>query len=470
MIVHTRDQGLIRGLTLYSTTALVIGTMIGTGVYFKAAVMAQLVGSPAMVLAAWVAAGALSLAGALSYAELGGMLPHAGGEYVFLREAFGPGPAFLCGWMRFVVASAGNAALGVGAATFLSAIFPLTAVWVASDFRLLGSPVHWQLGSREAMAVAIVLFFGLLNCAGVAFGGRVQSLLSAAKILSIAGVVIGVFFLSPNGSINNFQAPANVARTAGGFSAFGAAVLAALWACEGWAFMPMMSGEVRDPGHNVPRALIVGVLIVLTFYGLANLGYFYALPFDQVASANSTAHRDALPVAARAVQSFLGERTGALASMVFLISICGALNGVLMTMARIPFAMARDGLFFRKFGELSRGSSVPAWSVMMLSIWTALLTLSGTFDQLTDMTMFGVWIFYALGAGALFVLRRKMPDAPRPYKTLGYPLVPLLFLIAAVLLVANALFANPVESATGLLLIACGLPIYFYYRKTRVTQ
>jgi basic amino acid/polyamine antiporter, APA family len=256
----------------------------------------------------------------------------------------------------------------------------------------------------------------------------------------------------------------------GGFSAFGAAVLSALWACDGWAFMPMVAGEVRDPGRNVPRALIIGVLTVLTLYGLANLAYFYALPFHEVTSSNSTANREALPVAAKVVKTFLGDKGGALVSVVFLISVVGALNGVLLAMARVPFAMARDGLFFAKFGVLNRGSNVPAWSVMMLSIWAAVLALSGTFDQLTDMTVFSMWIFYALGAGALFVLRRKMPDAPRPYRTIGYPIVPLVFLVAAVLLVVNTLVASPVESVTGLLLIALGLPVYFYYRKGRVTE
>ena len=462
------SQGLIRGLSLASTTALVIGTIIGTGVYFKAGVMAQLVGSPMLVLAAWAAAGMLSLAGALTYAELGAMLPQAGGEYVFLRAAYGPGPAFLCGWMRFFVASAGNAALGVGAATFLSGIVPMNAVWMARTFHLFGRELHWRLGTPELVAVAIVLLFGSINCAGVALGGRVQFVLTSAKVLGILVIVMGAYFFSNSGSMAHFKAPVDV-RAAGGWSGFGAAVLAALWACDGWAFMPMVAGEVRDPGRNVPRALISGVLIVLALYGLANLAYFYALPFDQVATSNSTAYRDALPVAAKAVRTFLGERGGALISIMFFISVVGALNGVLLAMARIPFAMARDGLFFSRFGRLSKGASVPAWSIMALSIWAAVLALSGTFDQLTDMTVFSMWIFYALGGGAVFVLRRKMPDAPRPYRTIGYPVVPLLFVLAAVLLIANTLATSPVESATGLVLIALGLPVY-WRRKSRKSE
>lgn len=459
----TPGQGLIRGLSLPSTTALVIGTMIGTGVYFKAAVMAQLVGSPWLVLAAWAVAGLLSLAGALTYAELGAMLPHAGGEYVYLRTAYGPGPAFLCGWMRFVVASAGNAALGVGGATFLSALIPMNAVWVQRTLHLLGRETDWQLGTKQIVAVAIILLFGSLNCAGVVFGGRVQFLLTSAKILSILFIVAGAFFFSSSGTATHLRSISNAPHM-GGVTAFGAAVLAALWACEGWAFMPMVAGEVRNPGRNVPRALITGVLIVLALYGLANLAYFYALPFDEVASSNSNTHRDALPVAAKAVETFLGEKGASLVALVFLLSVIGALNGVLLAMSRIPFAMARDGLFFSKFGNLSRGSGVPAWSVMMLSLWTAALALSGTFDQLTDMTVFADWIFYALGAAAVFVLRRKMPDAPRPYRTFGYPVVPLIFVLLSILLIFNTLVASPLESVTGLLLIALGLPVYWYYQ------
>ncbi len=441
--------------------------MIGTGVFFKAAVMSQLLPSPAWVLAAWGVAGLLSLAGALTYAELGAMLPQAGGEYIYMRTAYGPATAFLCGWTRFFVASAGNAALGVGAATFLSAFLPLNAVWLERTFHLFGREVHWELGMKAVAALLIILFFGSLNCAGVAFGGRVQFLLTAAKVLGTIGIAIGAFFFSGGHSIAS--ASTLIARSTGGFNAFGAAVLAALWACEGWAYMPMLAGEVQDPGRNVPRALIAGVLVVLTLYGLANLSYFHALTFDQVAGSNSTAHRDALPVASKAAETFLGQKGAAFASVIFLISIVGALNGVLMSLARIPFAMARDGLFFSKFGALSEGSHVPVWSVMLLTIWTAVLTLSGTFDQLTDMTIFAIWIFYALGGGAVFVLRRKMPGTPRPYRTAGYPVVPLVFLLAAIALVTNTLVTNPLESMVGLALIGIGWPLYLYYRWTKAS-
>jgi APA family basic amino acid/polyamine antiporter len=463
------DQGLVRGLSLTSTTSLVMGAMIGTGVFFKAAVMVQQVGSPLLVLAAWAVAGVLSLAGALIYAELGAMLPHAGGEYVFLRTAYGPGIAFLDGWMRFVVVAAGNAALGVGCISFLSGLVPLNAVWIERNFTVFGLATHWQLGERELAAVALVLFFGFLNCAGVVFGGRVQLLLTAAKVLGIALIVVGAFVLAKTGSTANFQRPPDVPAWCG-FSAFGAAVISALWACDGWAFMPMVAGEVKNPGRNVPRGLMIGVLSVLSLYTLVNLAYFYAMPLQEVATANSTAHRDALPVAAKAAQSFLGERGAAIASILFMISAIGALNGVTLSTARVPFAMARDGLFWERFGKLTERSRVPAWALIVFSVWSAVLALSGTFDQLSNVTVFSMWVFYALGGVSVFVLRRKLPDAPRPYRTLGYPLVPLLFVLAAVWLVVNTLLTSPLEAIAGLGLIALGWPVYLAYSNRSATS
>jgi APA family basic amino acid/polyamine antiporter len=460
---------LIRGLDFTGATALVVGSMIGTGVFFKAAIMSQQVGSPVLVLAAWLAAGLMSLAGALTYAELGAMLPEAGGEYNYLRAAYGHMPAFLDGWMRAVVASAGVAALGAGFATFLSAIVPMNAVWASTTLHLFGRDVAWQLGVKELVAVAMILLFGIANCAGVAFGGRVQTALTGAKVLGIVIIIVGAYFFSNDGTFANVTTATYFESRAvpvSGLTAFGAAVLSALWACDGWAFMPMVAGEIKNPARNVPRALFVGVLGVLALYALVNLAYFYALPFDQVAASNSTLHRDALPVASRVAQTFLGSRGPALVSIICVISIAGAMNGVILSLARMPFAMSRDGLLGRAFGEVSEGSHVPVWSVLAITVWSCLLALSGTFDQLTDLTIFGQWIFYGLTGATVFVLRRKVPDAPRPYRTILYPLTPLVFVACAAALVFNSFSASPVESSAGILLIALGLPVYFYYHRS----
>lgn len=455
---------LIRGLSFTSTIALVIGGIIGTGVFFKASTMTQQVGSPVLVLAAWAAAGILSLAGALTYAELGGLLPQAGGEYVYLRTAYGDAPAFLYGWMRFFVASGGISALAVGFVTFLSAIVPLNFVWIERVFHPLGSEFHWRFGIREVIAVSVILLFGALNCFHVAFGGRVQTILTTAKVLGIAIIVAGAFFLSRGSSLAHFTAPPHTAAWPG-FQAFGAAMLAALWACDGWAFMPMVAGEVKDPARNVPRALIIGVLAVLTLYALTNIAYFYALPASEVASSNSTLFPNALPVATKTAQAFLGTAASKAVSVLFMISALGALNGVLLSMARVPFAMARNGLFFSKFGHLSQDSCVPVWAILILSVWAGLLAISGTFDQLTNFVVFGQWIFYILTTTCVFTLRRRLPDAFRPYRTLGYPVVPLLFILVGLWLLVNTLRTAPLEAVTGLLLISSGVPFYLYYRR-----
>jgi APA family basic amino acid/polyamine antiporter len=455
---------LIRGLTLRDTTALVVGTIIGTGVFLKTAIMAQQVGTPGLVLAAWVAAGVLSLAGALTYAELGAMMPHAGAEYLYLRKAYGDAPAFLYGWMRFAVGATGSIAiLGVGSATFLSAFVPLNEVWATHTYHLLGQEIKWQFGMQQVVAVAIILFFSAINCLGVAFGGRVQSALTVAKLLGIAVILGGVFFFSSSATWSNLS----MAGTAeiGGLKGFGAAMLAALWAYDGWNNMPMAAGEVQNPGRNIPRALILGMLVVLAVYLLANLAYFYALPLNEVMTSSSTAYREALPVATKAAQTFLGDLGGKLVSVAFVLSAIGALHGSILSNARVPFAMARDGLFFARLGELSEKSRVPVWSIIVQAVWASVLAVSGSFDQLTDYVIFASWIFYGLTTSSVFVLRRKLPQAERPYRTLGYPVMPFLFVLVAVWLIINTLQTSPVESMVGILLIALGLPLYFYYRR-----
>jgi basic amino acid/polyamine antiporter, APA family len=457
------EPQLRRGLTLTDAVALVIGTVIGTGVFLKAAVMAQDVGTPGLVLAAWVAAGVLSMAGALTYAELGGLFPHAGGEYVYLREAYGDGPAFLFGWMRFTVASTGSIAiLAVGFATFLAAVVPLNEVWASSDFQLLGQTIHWQFGSKQIVAVVAILVFSAVNCLDVVFGGRVQSVLTALKVLGIAVIVGGVFFFADGADWSHLAAPAG--SDWGTLAGFGAAMVGALWAFDGWNNLPMAAGEVKDAERNVPRALIIGLIALTLIYCITNLAYFYALPFEEVRTANSTAHPGALPVATKAAQTFLGSGGQELIAIALILSALGALSGNILTGARVPFAMARDGLFFSKCGTLSASTHVPVAAIWLQAVWASVLAVSAAFDQLTDFVVFGSFIFYGLTTAALFVLRRKMPDTPRPYRTLGYPLVPVLFLAVVVWLLINTLVEKPVESVAGLVLIALGLPLYVFYR------
>jgi basic amino acid/polyamine antiporter, APA family len=440
--------------------------------------MAQLLGSPWMVLLAWAAAGILSLAGALTYGELGAMYPRAGGDYVFLREAYGDFPAFMFGWTNFaVITTTGLAAIATGFASFLSALVPLDAIWAARDLHILGQTIHWTFGAQQIVAVAAILFFAAINCAKVSTGGATQSILTAAKFLGIGAIVLGALFLSRTGSYSNLtqfatvpsvpapMASATIAPSGATLSAFGAAMIAALWGFQGWSNVTMVSGEIENPQRNVPRGLIYGMLIVLGVYLLTNFAYFYALPFSEVLTSNSSAYRTALPVAAKAAQSFLGSAGGKLISIAFLISVMGSLNGIIIMNSRVPYAMARDGLFFRRLGELNP-QRVPARAIWIEAILACILALSGTFDQITTACVFAVWIFFAFTAAAVFVLRRKRPEVNRPYRVLGYPVLPGLFVAVALWLLVNTLRTNPVESSAGLGLIAIGIPIFLYFRRT----
>ena len=453
----------MRALSLRDAIALVL-TVIGTGVFLKTAPMAQLVGSPSKVLLAWLAAGLLSLAGALTYAELGAMMPEAGGEYVFLREAYGDLPAFLFGWsLVMIMASGGLAAVSTALASFLASFVPLDAVFTTHDFHALGQVVHWRLGVQQVVAVAVILLFSWVNSRGIQLGRRVQWTATIAKLGGIAIIVLGAFLLSRSGSWEHLKLPVTAGIAPTGVGAFGAAMLAALWAYQGWSNVPMMAGEIEKPERNVPRALIFGMLIVIVVYLITNLVYFYALPFSEILTSNSTAYRDALPVAARAAQTF-SSYGAQIVSVAFIIAAIGALNGITMMNARVPFAMARDGLFFGPLANLSATSNVPVNAIWFQGIWACVLALSGTFDQITTSVIFAVWVFTALVGSSLFVLRRKLPAAPRRYRTPGYPVVPALFILVALWLVINTLTASPVESAAGLFLIALGLPFFFFFR------
>lgn len=440
---------LIRSLGLREALALVIGTVIGTGVFLKTAVMSQAVESPIWVLTAWGAAGLLSFMGALCYAELGGMFPSAGGEYVFLREAYGDFAGFLFGWMRFWIATPGSiAAYAVGAATFLSAI------------------IHFDTPmDRTLMALAFIAIFTGLNCFTVLIGGRVQAFLTALKVVMIVGLAAMIFMGTSGGTFDHL-APIGDGSFSG-FSAFGTAMLAALWAYDGWCNMPMAAGEIRDPGRNIPRALAIGMLLVFVVYAVTNLAYFYALPFIDVLTSYSPTHRDALPVATRAAQATLGSTAVSVLSFAFVVSALGGMNGSILTGARIPYAMARDRLFFRQLGELGRRSRTPAAAVATQGVIAGALASTGSFDQLTNYVVFASWIFYALATGAIFVLRRREPLAPRPFRVPFYPVLPAVFLLASLFLLVNTLVTETRESAIGLLLIVSGIPVYHWFRKSK---
>lgn len=463
--ISESDSPLIRSLGGWDTTALVVGSVIGSGVFAKAAAMANEVSSPVQLVAAWAVAGLLSLIGALTYAELGAMMPHAGGEYIYLRKAYGEksygdAAAFFYGWGRFAVASTASiAALAVITAQFLRALIDFGDPWWVYEIKIFHLPHTLRFGWEQVLAVGVILVISLLNCFSVAIGGRLQTVLTVIKILSLLLIIFGVLFFSKTATLSHLATPSG-APAWSGFSAFGAAMLAALWGYDGWNNMPMAAGEVRDPGKNVPRALIGGMIVIMALYCFINFAYVYALPYSEIAATQADG---SLSVAQLTTKTFLGDSGAKIISIALVISTIGALNGAILTSARIPFAMARDGLFFRAQGTVHAVSRVPVIAVLTQAVWACVLALSGTFDQLTDCLLFVSWNFYALVAAGVIILRYTHPDASRPYKVWGYPYTPIAFILFAAALNVNTLVNKQLESLVGIVLLALGIPIYLYF-------
>ena len=433
-----------RALGPWHAASLVVGTIIGTGVFLKTAVMAQLGGSPLWVLAAWAVAGALSLAGALTYAELGAMHPEAGGEYVYLREGWGRFFAFLYGWTRFWIGTPGSiAAYAVGAATFASGAFDVRALAIG------------PLSGATVIALDVIAVFTALNCMNVGAGGRLNTALTALKVGIIVALAAGAL-LAPRGDWGHLAEGGSFP----GGSAFGAMVLAALWAFDGWNNLPMAAGEVRDPARNLPRALVLGSLAVLAIYALVNVGYFHALPFGEVQHSASNAYPDEPAVAAKVAHQFVGDTTQVVIACAMMLSALSAMNGSMLTGARVPYAVARDGLAPRWLAHVSPGAQVPRRAVVIQGAWACVLAMSGRFDDLTNAVVFASWLFYALNAGSVLLLRRRAPAAVRPFRVPGYPVVPVVFIALAGVLLVNTLFAAPVISLFGAGVMGLGAVVY----------
>jgi APA family basic amino acid/polyamine antiporter len=443
---------LVRGLSLVAAVSVVVGNVIGTGVFLKARVMTCNVGTPGRVLGVYLVAGLLSLAGALTYAELAAMMPKAGGEYVFMREAYGRPWAFLYGWMSFFIGKAGSqAALGVQFALFLNIMiggklggdYFSTTVW--------GYPIPF--GNLQLIALLSIIIVTAINCAAVKFSGLVAAILSGIKVGLVLLVGIGAFLLARNAdwahlvAQNSGGACEGVADAARyGFGGLMAAMLGALWAYDGWNNVTLVAGEVRNPERNLPRALIGGTLLIMGLYLFVNLAYFYALSPTEIANVSK-----ASSVATEVARTFLGPLAISLIAAALLSSTFGTLHTSILTGARVPYAMARDRLFLKSLSRVSLRSHVPTGALVIQAVWACVLVIafSSSFDTLTDYAIFGLWIFYGLVTASVFILRRKMPDAERPYRAWGYPVVPVLFLLVTALLLGSTLWAVRDDAVTG---------------------
>jgi APA family basic amino acid/polyamine antiporter len=445
-----------RDLGTWAAMSIVVGTVIGSGIFLVPKTMIERVGSVQWVFVIWVVGGLLSLAGALSYAELAAAMPEAGGEYVFLREAYGPLWGFLYSWTQTWVAKSGSiATLATGFFVYLANFFaPLDTVFYTIPLPLgpHGGPLELRWG--QLLAIGLIALLGWLNYFGVKLGGNVQVIVTGVKVALIGVVIVaGLGFGHPHAVTAGAISPVT-------FSGFIAALVAALWAYDGWNNVSMVSSEVRNPRKNLPLALIGGTLAVIVIYLLANAAYFRVMTPHEVAGADRVA-ADMM----RKIWHAPGANAVSIAAM---ISIFAALNGSILTGARVPYAAAREGYFFSAIGCVNPKYRTPGVSIGVLSGWASLLVLTGKYDDLFNLVIFASWILYGMTAAAVIVLRIRRPGMVRPYRTLGYPVVPVLFVAGALILLLSTAIDRPRESAMGVGLILLGLPFYFYWKRTRV--
>ncbi len=458
------SPGLIRGLGPAAAAGIVLGTMIGTGIFLKPAEMADAAGWIGIVFAAWVVGGILSLFGALCYVELGTSIPEAGGEYAYLRRGLGEVWGFLFGWMHSTVARpASVAAIAAGLLRFATFLFPGLAkplyVFHSHLSFLPGPPTVFVFSWMQPLAVVAVIVITFINYLGVRVGGGVQVVLTVMKVLSVVLIIVaGLIFIPSRGHDAAAVALWPSSVNWGTFSGFLAALAAAVWAYDGWNDLNLVGSEVKEPEKNFPRVVVSGVFFVIFLFLLFNVVCFRALSFDALRSSKD--------VASDVFASFAGRSAALWITVAMVVSALGTLNSSVLSGARVDYAMARDGLFFRFAAGVHPKYRTPGNALVFQCVMAGLMALSGTFEDLTSLVMFGSWIFYGLAVVSMLRMRRTEPNLPRPFRTWGYPAIPIIFIIGAAALAVSLWMARPVRSSIGLALILCGL---FFYRSWRST-
>lgn len=452
---------LVRGLGAWASGAIVVGTMIGTGIFLKPSEMAREGRTVSVVFAAWIIGAILSIFGAFSFAELGSMIPESGGEYAYLRRGFGPVYGFLFGWMHSIVGRPSSlASIAAGMMRFVSFLVPAVAVPLFTVHIAIPGLTTWikpydfAFTWAQPLAVLWLAFMTGVNYLGVRLGGAVQIFLTTIKIVSVM-IVIGVAFFAPPGAPHAPDPFWPAAAGMGGaaiFTAFLAALAAALWAYDGWEDLNLVGAEVADPQRNFPRALVGGVAFVAVIYLVFSAACLKVLPFTSVASS--------LHIASDVVEHVAGRGAALWITVAMAISALGSMNSSVLTGARVGYAMARDGIFFKIVDGIHPKFRTPGRSLIFQGVLASVMALTGTFEELTNLFIFAAWIFYGFAVLALFRMRRTEPDLPRPYRCWGYPWVPGLFVAGALALTINIWIDRPGRSSIGLLLILVGLPFY----------
>ena len=460
------DEGLHRGLSRWHALAVVVGGVIGTGIYIRPASIAQMAATPGAIMGVWVAAALLSLGGALSYAQLATRIPKSGGEYAYLRETLGELPAFLYGWMRLTVGIGSIAALAVAATVFLADIVPLGGEWQHWTLPWPARFITVSFGARQLIAALIICALALINIRGVTHAGRFQTWATSIKVLGLLGLISGVWiFGASRAPVARYTA--DLAADAGSTLAYGGALLAAMAAFNGWANVAMLGGEVRNAERNLPWALTAGICIAAILYLAMNLTYLHVLSMPEILSANSSLHPDASSVASRAALVALGQRVGAMLPLLFIVSSLGTLHCNLLAVPRVFFAMARDGLLQAALGRVAVSTRTPVVAIAALAAVGSLLAVLGNYDRLTNMAVFGNLTFYALNAfGLLRWLYRGRPGAAARSR-LAMAWIPFLFLTGTICLLAALIVRGAGETITAAAMILAGIPVYFLMRLRR---
>jgi APA family basic amino acid/polyamine antiporter len=494
------DTGFVKGLGPISATTLVMGSMIGSGIFIVSADIARLVDSPALLIGAWLLTGFLTITGALAYGELAAMMPHAGGQYVYLREAFGPLWGFLYGWTLFLVVQAGTiAAVGIAFGKFLGVFFHSVSSshWLIYHWHVPPIPIGPMvlgnmdvgLNTQNLAAIVIVIFLSVLNIFGVRLGAAVQNVFTIAKTAALLGLVLLGLFVGRNAQAIAANFGANFWRNAGWHSLHpvqvgvgGPVVLVgmltilavaqtgSLFASDAWNNITFTAAEVQNPKRNLPLALAIGTATVTLLYVLANVVYLTVLPLQgdphgATILARGIQHASEDRVATAVIEQIFGSSGAAIMAIAILVSTFGCNNGLILAGARVYYAMAKDGLFFRSAAKLHPKYHTPVHSLAMQCVWTCILCISGSYNQLLDYIIFAVLVFYILTIAGLFVLRVKRPDEPRPYRAIGYPVLPAMYILIAAFIDVVLLRYKPQYTWPGLIIVLLGIPVYFLWSK-----
>lgn len=472
------SEKLQRTLGLWPTISVIIGGVIGSGIFLKPALMANQLGSPELLLIVWIAAGFITLFGALSNAEVAAMLPETGGQYVFFQHMYGDFVAFIYGWAAFAVFNtAGVASIAYVAGTYAEYYIPLPRFSTAFEqaffipIPFIGKIFPLQNIGVKSFTILVIILLTIINYRSTKSGGGLQVVLTIIKTASVLMLVLGIFLLG-DGHISNFTQHAPGMPTSWPMAmAIVAALSGAFWGYDGWNNITFIAGEIKDPQRTIPKSLLLGLLCCIAIYALVIISYLFVLPVTEIGNSSF--------VASRAAQLAMGGAGGALIALLVIISGIGATNGNILATARVTFAMAQEKRFFRWTAQVHPIFNTPANALLVHCVWTCLLVLSGSFDMLTDMLIFISWLFYGLSAFGVFVLRKKMPNAHRPYKVWGYPFVPAIFVLITFFFLIVTLITDiqnynngtspVINSVFGLVLAGLGIPLYFHFKRRNIT-